>query len=101
MLGPFLVSFRGRFGSQNGGQQHEKVVPKSHSKTGLKNDRFLINLGVPFGVPNGARKVQIRRHKGLLSQVGSPGGPRGSPGIDFNRIFDDFWELFCRVVGHF
>ena len=35
-----------------------------------------------------------RVHKGLLSQVGSPGGPRGSPGVDFERIFDDFWSYF-------
>ena len=35
-----------------------------------------------------------RVHKGLLSQVGSPGGPRGSPGVDFGRIFDDFWSYF-------
>ena len=55
VLGPFGVSFWGRFGSPNGGQKHEKVVPKSHSKTGLKNDRFLIDFGVPFGVQNGAR----------------------------------------------
>ena len=38
VLGPFGVSFWGRFGSPNGGQKHEKVVPKSHSKTGLKNE---------------------------------------------------------------
>ena len=31
-----------------------------------------------------------RAHKGVLAQVGSPGGPRGSPGVDFERIFDDF-----------
>ena len=55
VLGPSWVSFWGRFGSPNGGQKREKVVPKSHSKTGLKNDRFLIDFGVPFGVENGAR----------------------------------------------
>ena len=49
VLGPFWVYFWGRFGSPNGGQKHEKVVPKSHSKTGLKNDRFLIDFGVPLG----------------------------------------------------
>ena len=49
VLGPFGVSFWGRFGSPNGGKNYEKVVPKSHSKTGLKNDRFLINFGVPLG----------------------------------------------------
>ena len=35
-----------------------------------------------------------RVHKGFLSQVGSPGGPRGSPGVDFERIFDDVWTSF-------
>ena len=78
---------------------------KSGSQKSFKNrsrkwsifDRFW----GPFGVPNGARKVQIRVHKGLLSQVGSPGGPRGSPGVDFGRIFVDFWKLFRRVFGHF
>ena len=49
VLAPFWVSFWGRFGSPNGGQKHEKVVPKSHSKTGLKNDRFLVDFGVPLG----------------------------------------------------
>ena len=56
VLGPFGVSFWGRFGSPNGGKKHEKMVPKSHSKTGIKNDRFLIDFGVPFGVQNGATK---------------------------------------------
>ena len=42
-----------------------------------------------------------RVHKGLLSQVGSPGGLKGSPGVDFERIFDDFLELFCRVFDRF
>ena len=27
-----------------------------------------------------------------MAQVGSPGGLRGSPGVDFERIFDDFWS---------
>ena len=49
VLVPFGVSFWGRFGSPNGGQKHEKVVPKSHSKTGLNNDRFLVDFGVPLG----------------------------------------------------
>ena len=49
VLGPFGVSFWGRFGSPNGGQKLQKVVPKSHPKTGLKNDRFLIDFGVPLG----------------------------------------------------
>ena len=40
ILAPFLVSFWGRFGVPNGGQKHEKVVPKSHSKTGLKKIIF-------------------------------------------------------------
>ena len=38
-------------------------------------------------------------HKGLLSQVGSPGGPRGSPGVDFGCIFDDFGAiLVCFLL---
>ena len=49
VLVPFGVSFWGRFGSPNGGQKHEKVVPKSHSKTVLKNDRLLVDFGVPLG----------------------------------------------------
>ena len=36
VLGLFRVSFWCRFGSPNGGPKHEKRVPKSHSKTGLK-----------------------------------------------------------------
>ena len=55
VLAPFWVSFWGRLGSPNGCQKHEKVIPKRRSKTGLKNYRFLIDFGVPFGVPNGAR----------------------------------------------
>ena len=49
VLGRFGVSFWGRFGGQNGGQKHEKVVPKSHSKTGTKNCRFLVDFGIPLG----------------------------------------------------
>ena len=70
------------------------MVPKSHSKTGLKNDRFLIDFGVPFGVEIKAKIGTFRVHIGPLAQVGSPGGPRGSPGVDFGRIFDDFWSYF-------
>ena len=40
-----------------------------------------------------------RVHKGLLSQVGSPGGPRGSPGVDFGRIFDDVGSYFVMILA--
>ena len=78
VLGPFLVSFWGRFGSPNGGQKHEKVVPKSHSKTGLKNDRFFVDFGVPFGVENGAKN-------GLKTDLGSSRVPRGSQRLSRGR----------------
>ena len=42
-----------------------------------------------------------RVHKGLLSQVESPGGPRGSPGVDFGRNFDHFWIYFGVFVVTF
>ena len=89
-MAPFWGSFWGRFGSQNGSQKHEKVVPKSHSKTGLKNDRFLID----FGVPLGSKMEPKIDQKLVIFQVGVPEGPRGSPGVDFGRIFDDFWSYF-------
>ena len=50
VLGPFGVSFWGCFGCPNGGQKHEKVVPKKSFKTSFKNNWFLIDFGVPFGV---------------------------------------------------
>ena len=90
-MGPFGVSFWGRFGSPNGGQKRQKVVPKSHSKTGLKNDRCLINFGRfwgPFGVPNGARKVQIRVPKSDLASSRVLGGLQGS-----------IWHLFLVIFG--
>ena len=40
----------------------------------------------------GSKMEPDRVHKGLLSQVGSPGGPRGSPGVNSGRNFDDFWS---------
>ena len=40
VLGPFGVSFGGRFGSPNGGQKYEKVVPKSHPNTGQQKQIF-------------------------------------------------------------
>ena len=83
VLGPFGVSFWGRFGSPNGGQKHEKVVPKSHSKTGLKNDRFLVDYGVPFGVENGAKN-------GLKTDLGSSRVPRGSQRLSRGRFGEDF-----------
>ena len=45
----------------------------------------------------GSKMEPQRVHKGLLSQVGSPGGPRGSPGVDFGRIFDDVWSYFVLI----
>ena len=71
---PFGSHFGGRFGTPNGGQKHEKVVPKSHSKTGLKNDRFLID----FGVLTGAIKGEIRGLKSDLCSSRVPGGVQGS-----------------------
>ena len=65
---------------------HEKVVPKRHSKTGLKNDRFLVDFGDQLGT---LLEPKIDE-KSIIFQVGVPEGPRGSPGVDFERIFDDF-----------
>ena len=79
VLGPFFVSFWGRFGSPNGGQKHEKVVPKSHSKTGLKNDRFLVDFGVPFGVQNAAKND-------LKNDLGSSRVARGSQRLSRGRF---------------
>ena len=79
VLGPFFVSFWGRFGSPNGCPKHEKVVPKSHSKTGLKNDRFLVDFGVPFGVENGAKN-------GLKTDLGSSRVARGSQRLSRGRF---------------
>ena len=42
----------------------------------------------------GSKTEPERVHKGLLAQVGSPGVPRGSTGVDFERIFDDFGSYF-------
>ena len=42
----------------------------------------------------GSKTEPDRVHKGLLAQVGSPGGPRGSPGVDFGRIFGERWSYF-------
>ena len=83
-----LAPFWGRFGSPNGGQKHETVVPKSHSKTGLKNDRFLIDFGVPFGVQNGAQN-------GLKTDIGSSRGSRGSQG----SILEGCWINFGAILG--
>jgi len=97
VLALFWVSFWGRLGSPNGGQKHEKVVPKSHSKTCLKNDRFLVDFGVPFGVQNGAKN-------GLKTDLGSSRVARGSQRLSRGRTWKDFWwflELFWSVVGHF
>ena len=79
----FWVSFWGRFGRLNGGQKHEKVVPKSHPKIGLKNYRFLVALGVPFGVQNGAQH-------GLKSDLGSVRVARGSQRLSRGRFWKDF-----------
>ena len=83
VLGPFLVSFWGCFGSPNGGKKHEKVVPKSHSKTGFKNDRFFVDFGVPFGVENGAKN-------GLKTDLGSVRVARGSQRLSRGRFWEDF-----------
>ena len=53
-----------------------------------------------LGSPLGSKMEPERVHKGLLSQVGSPGSPRGSPGVDFARIFDDVWS-YCVLIFAF
>ena len=90
----WLPSFWGRFGSPNGGQKHEKVVPQSHSKSCLKNDRFLIDFGGPFGVPNGVRKVQIRGPKSDLRSSRVSGALRRS-------ILDGFLIILGPLFGLF
>ena len=49
VLGPFGVSFWGRFGGPNGDQKHAQVVPKRVPESCVKNGRFLIDFGVPLG----------------------------------------------------
>ena len=70
------------------------MVPKSHSKTGLKNDRLLIDFGVPFGVQNGVQN-------GLKTDLGSsrvPECPRGRFWKDFRPFVELFWDDFLKVV---
>ena len=76
VLGPFWVSFWRCFGSPNGGQKHEKVVPKSHSKTGLKNVRNLSILGSHL-------------------EVGSPGVPEALQGSILEGLFMIFGAILC------
>ena len=89
VLDPFRVSFWRCFGSPYGDQKHEKVVPKSHSKTGIKNDRFLVDFGVPFGVQNGAKN-------GLKTDLGSVRVARGSQGLSRGRFGVFQGSKFCR-----
>ena len=39
--------------------------------------------------------------KPTLAQLGSPGGPRGSPGVDFEQIFDHFRTYFGMIFWRF
>ena len=55
---------------------------------------MLVDFSSIWGSHLGSKTEPERVHKGLLAQVGSPGGPRGSPGVDFERIFDDFGSYF-------
>ena len=71
------------------------MVPKSHSKTGLKNDRFLIDFGVPFGSKMEPKIDQ----KSIIFQVGVPEGPRGRFWKDFGSILELFWDDFWKVFG--
>ena len=75
----------------------QKVVPKSHSKTGQKNDRFFIDFGVPLG-----SKMEPKIDKKLvIFQVGVPEGPRGSPGVDLGRSLGGFLVIFGPILGCF
>ena len=65
--------------------------------TYLKNDRLLIDFGVPFGSKMEPKIDQ----KSIIFQVGVPEGPRGSPGVDFERIFDDFCSYFGMFLVTF
>ena len=61
----------------------------------------MTDFGSFWGSHLGSKMEPDRVHKGLLSQVGSPGGLRGSPGVDFGRIFDDFWSYVEVFFCHF
>ena len=50
-------------------------------------------LGGPFGVPNGARKVQIRGPKSDLRSS------RVSGALYFGWIFDHFGTIFLIIFG--
>ena len=84
VLGPFWVSFWRCFWSPNGGQKHEQVVPKSLSKTGIKNDRFL----GPFWGPKWSQKGA---NKGSQKRSWFKQGSWGPPRVDLALIVDDFW----------
>ena len=67
---------------------------KNMSKKWLIFDRFW----GPFGVPNGARKVQIRVPKSDLASSRVLGGSRGR----FGTYVWSFWDLFWNDFGvHF
>ena len=63
---------------------------KNRSKKILIFDQF----GGPFGVPNGARKAQIRAPKSDLASSRVLGG---APGVYFAPIFDHFW-IYIEMI---
>ena len=54
----------------------------------------MIDFSSIWGSRLGLKTEPERVDKGLLAQVGSPGGPRGSPGVAVGRNFDHFWTYF-------
>ena len=66
---------------------------KNRSKKWSIFDRFW----GPFGVPNGARKVQIRAPKSDLASSRVLRGSRGRFGTYFWSFWDLFWDDFCVI----
>ena len=95
VLAPFWVSFWRCFGSPNGGQEHQKEVLKSLSKSWRQNYHFLIDFGVPLGSKMEPKIDQTS----IIFQVGDPEGPRGRFWKDFGPILELFWDDFLKVFG--
>ena len=97
----FWTPFGCHFGGVLGAQMEARSFKKRFWKVSQNYDQTMISFWSILGSLLGFKMDPERVHKGLLAQVGLPGGPRGSPGADFERIFDHFETYFGMIFWRF
>ena len=92
VLAPFWVSFWRCFGSPNGGQSHQKAIPKKHQKRDAEHDPKLVPKGV-----HGAKIIKTDVSEASCFKGGSQVASRPPSGSILERFWEHFVTMFINI----